>query len=129
MYCGHFDSIIGSNDNFIKNANCSNNPNLTIKSSINRDQVSSICGENILDLCKNRGLRICNGRLGEACDKGNYTFYCTQSTEPYILYLILKLGRNTSNPILDTILLHFKYARILQMKTQNHLKNGYGRGP
>ena len=29
----------------------------------------------MLDLCKNAGLRICNGRLGKNCDK-NYTFYC-----------------------------------------------------
>ena len=76
MYCGDFNSRTGSKDDFIENPNCSNNPNLTIKSRINRDVVSNTHGENMLDLCKNTGLRICNGRLGEDCDKGDYTFYC-----------------------------------------------------
>ena len=30
----------------------------------------------MLDLCKNTGLRICKSRLGENCDKGDFTFYC-----------------------------------------------------
>ena len=29
----------------------------------------------MLDLCKNTGLRLCNGRSGEDCDKGDFTFY------------------------------------------------------
>ena len=49
----------------------------------------------MLDLCKNTGLRICNGRLGEDCDKGDYTFYCRRgrSVVDYLLtpYNLLNL--------------------------------------
>ena len=73
MYCGDFNSRTGSKDDFFENPNCSNNPNLTLKLRINRDEVSNTHGENMLD-CKNTGLRICNGRLGEDCDKGILNF-------------------------------------------------------
>ena len=52
MYCGDFNSRTGSKDDFIENPNCSNHPNLTIKSRINRDEVSNTHGESMLDLSK-----------------------------------------------------------------------------
>ena len=49
----------------------------------------------MLDLCKNTGLGICNGRLGEDCDKGDYTFFCRRgrSVVDYLLtpYNLLNL--------------------------------------
>ena len=79
----------------LKTQNCLNNPNLTIKSRIIRDEVSNTHGENMVDLCKNTGLRLCNGRLGEDCDKGDFTFYCIRgrSVVDYLLtpYNLLNL--------------------------------------
>ena len=71
MYCGDFNSRTGSKNDFIENPKCLNNLNLTIKSRINRDEVSNTHGENMVDLCKNTELRICIDRLEEDCDKGN----------------------------------------------------------
>ena len=52
----------------------------------------------MLDLCKNTGLRICNGRLGEDCDKGDYIFHCRcgQSVVGHLLtpYNLLNLTFN-----------------------------------
>ena len=42
MYCGDFNSRTGSKDDLIKNPDCSNNPNLTIKSIINRNEVKTL---------------------------------------------------------------------------------------
>ena len=41
----------------------------------------------MLDLCKNTGLRICDDRLGEDCDKGDFTFNCRRgrSVVDYLL--------------------------------------------
>ena len=95
MCCGDFNSRTGLRDDFIENPNCSNNLDLTIKSRINWDEVSNTHGESMWDLCKNTGLRICNGRLGEDCDKGDFTFYCRRgrSVVDYLLtpYNLLNL--------------------------------------
>ena len=45
MYCGDFNLRTGSKGYFIETPNCSKNPNLTIKSRINRDEVSNIHGQ------------------------------------------------------------------------------------
>ena len=75
----------------------------------------------MLDLCKNTGLRICNGRLGEDCDKGDYTIYCRRgrSVVDYFLtpYNLLNLIFNFQ---IGPLRLHCKFSRILQMRNQNH---------
>ena len=43
----------------------------------------------VTDLCKNTGLRICNGRLGEVSDKGDFTFYCRRGRSVVDYFLTL----------------------------------------